>query len=327
MAASTGVAAPSGAIELLTIGRVSVDLYAEQVGAPLRDVSTFRKSVGGTATNVAVASARLGHHTAVWTRVGADAFGDYVRWALEHTFGVDTRFVGNDASVRTPLAFAELAPPEDPTLIFYREPRAPDMNLVPADVDQRVVREVPILWIAASNVAWEPSRSTMHQVLAWRGRRPHTVLDLDWRPQLWTSPADGPREIGPLLDHVTIAIGNRAECEIAVGTSDPDEAADRLLARGLETVVVKLGGDGVLVATADGGRERVAPFPVQAVCGLGAGDAFGGAFCHGLLTGRPPAECARLGNAAGAIVASRLMCADDMPTLADLDALLADRPA
>ncbi len=317
--------APAGAIELLTIGRVSVDLYAEQVGAALRDVSTFRKSVGGTATNVAVAAARLGHHSAVWTRVGADAFGDYVRWALENTFGVDTRFVGRDASVRTPLAFAELAPPEDPTLIFYREPRAPDMNLVPADVDEAVVRTVPILWIAASNVAWEPSRSTMHQVLAWRDRRAHTVLDLDWRPQLWSAPADGPAQIAALLDHATIAIGNRAECEIAVGTADPDVAADRLLARGLETVVVKLGGDGVLVATADGSRERVAPFPVQAVCGLGAGDAFGGAFCHGLLTGRPPAECARLGNAAGAIVAGRLMCADDMPTLAVLDALLAGR--
>ncbi len=326
MTAPSGVNGPAGAIELLTIGRVSVDLYAEQVGAPLRDVSTFRKSVGGTATNVAVAAARLGHHSAVWTRVGADAFGDYVRWALEHTFAVDTRFVGRDATVRTPLAFAELAPPEDPTLIFYREPRAPDMNLVPADVDEALVREVPILWIAASNVAWEPSRSTMHQVLAWRSRRAHTVLDLDWRPQLWPTPADGPAQIGALLDHVTIAIGNRAECEIAVGTADPDDAADRLLARGLETVVVKLGGDGVLVATADGGRERVAPFPVQAVCGLGAGDAFGGAFCHGLLTGLPPAECARLGNAAGAIVAGRLMCADDMPTLADLDALLADRP-
>ena len=152
------------------------------------------------------------------------------------------------------------------------------------------------------------------------------MLDLDWRPQLWSTPADGPAQIGALLDHVTIAIGNRAECEIAVGTTDPDVAADRLLACGLETVVVKLGGNGVLVATADGGRARVAPFPVQAVCGLGAGDAFGGAFCHGLLTGRAPAGCARLGNAAAAIVAGRLMCADDMPTLADLDALLADRP-
>jgi 5-dehydro-2-deoxygluconokinase len=323
-------AAPGG-LELLTVGRVSVDLYAEQVGAPLRDVQTFRKSVGGTATNVAVAAARLGHQSAVWTRVGADAFGDYVRWALEHTFGVDTRFVGRDATVRTPLAFAELCPPEDPTLIFYREPRAPDMNLTvddlgSADAAADVLGTVPIFWVAASNVAWEPSRSTMHAALAVRGRRRHTVLDLDWRPQFWSSATDGSREIGALLDRATIAIGNRAECEIAVGTSDPDEAADRLLGRGLEGVVVKLGGDGVMVATSDGRRERVAPFPVEVVCGLGAGDAFGGAFCHGLLSGWDLAECARLGNAAGAIVASRLMCADDMPTLADLDALVASTP-
>jgi 5-dehydro-2-deoxygluconokinase len=226
--------------------------------------------------------------------------------------------VGADGSARTPLAFAELYPPEEPTLTFYREPRAPDMNLAVGDVPTEVVDTVPILWIAASNVAWEPSRSTMHAVLKQRARRRHTVLDLDWRPQFWSSAADGSREIGALLDHVTLAIGNRAECEIAVGTADPDEAADRLLARGLEGVVVKLGGDGVMVATKDGRRERVAPFPVEVVCGLGAGDAFGGAFCHGLLSGWDLAECARLGNAAGAIVASRLMCADDMPTLADL---------
>ncbi len=126
---------------------------------------------------------------------------------------------------------------------------------------------------------------------------------------------------------MTIAIGNRTECEVAVGESDPDRAADALLARGLGAAVVKLGGDGVLVATADGIRQRIAPFPVEVVCGLGAGDAFGGAFCHGLLAGRDLPTSARLGNAAGAIVASRLMCADDMPTVADIDALLAAIPA
>jgi 5-dehydro-2-deoxygluconokinase len=311
----------SGPLELLTIGRVSVDLYAEQLNANAREVRTFRKSIGGTATNVAVAAARLGRRAAVCTRVGDDEFGDYVRYALTETFGVDTSFVGTDASLKTPLAFALLDPPEDPRIIFYREPRAPDMNTTVDDLDLDVVEQVPILWIAASNVAFEPSRSTMHTVLDRRGRRTHTVLDLDWRPMFWDSPAHATAQIAPLLDHVTMAVGNRAECEIAVGTDDPDEAADRLLARGLEAVVVKLGGDGVLVADRTGVRERVAPVPVDVVCGLGAGDAFGGALCHGLLSGWDLPTCARVANAAGAIVASRLMCADDMPTLAELTAL------
>ncbi len=309
-------------LELLTVGRISVDLYAEQLGVPLNDVQTFRKSVGGTATNVAVAAARLGHRAAVFTRVGDDPMGGYVRHALEHTFGVDTRFVGTHPELRTPLAFATMEDPAEPVLDFYRAPQAPDMTIAPDGVDRAVVESVPIFWFPTSRLSAEPSRSTLHQLLDWRERRTHTVLDLDWRPSFWPDAATATRELDRVLGLVTMAIGNRSECEVAVGESDPDRAADALLARGLDAAVVKLGGDGVLVATADGERERIAPYPVDAVCGLGAGDAFGGAFCHGLLSGWPLADCARAGNAAGAIVAARLMCADDMPYVADIDLVL-----
>jgi len=292
---------------------------------PIRAVKTFRKSIGGTPTNVAVAAARLGHHAALVTRVGADRFGDYVLHALENTFGVDIRFVGIDQTLKTPLAFAELHPPEDPNIFFYREPRAPDMNLTKEDLDPRVITRAPILWIPVSRFSEEPSRSTVHHVLALRGRAPEVVLDLDWRPMFWQSEQQASAEIRSILRHVTIAIGNREESRIAVGTGDPERAAQRMLEFGLRAAVVKLGGDGVLVATADGEQERVPPFPVTVVCGLGAGDAFGGAFCHGLLRGWTIAECTRFGNAAGAIVASRLMCADDMPTLEEIETFLRDR--
>ena len=152
-------------LELLTIGRVSVDLYAEQLGVAIRHVRTFRKSVGGTATNVAVAAARLGHRAAVVTKVGDDAFGDYVRWALADTFGVDTRFVGVHPTLRTPLAFAEMDPPDDPRIIFYREPAAPDLSIERRDVHADVAATVPILWVSAGALAAEPSRSTVHELL------------------------------------------------------------------------------------------------------------------------------------------------------------------
>lgn len=309
-------------LELLTIGRISVDLYAEQVGAPLREVRTFRKSVGGTATNVAVAAARLGHRAAVLTKVGHDSFGDYVRWALDETFGVDTRFVGIDAGLPTPLAFAVLDPPEDPRIIFYRQPRAPDLQLSADDIDPDAAREVPVLWVSGGALSAEPSRGTVHGLMAARGRQAETIVDLDWRAPMWDSAASARRELERALDHATVAIGNRAECEIAVGTTDPHDAADALLGRGLTAAMVKLGGDGVLVADRDGRRELVAPTPVEVVCGLGAGDAFGGAVCHGLLAGWDVVECARFGNVAGAIVAGRLMCADDMPTLAEIESEL-----
>lgn len=309
-------------LDLLTIGRVSTDLYAEQLGVPLGGVQTFRKSIGGTATNVAVAAARLGRRAAVFTKVGSDPFGDYVIDKL-HGFGVDTRFVGRHASLRTPLAFAVMEDPAEPSIIFYREPQAPDMTLLLDEVDLDVVADVPILWVPTGALAQQPARDTLHAVLQHRQRRTHTILDLDWRPALWASEAEGREVIGPLLDHATIAIGNRTECAVAVGTGDPYEAADRLLARGLHAALIKMGGDGVMVATPDGQRVQVPPCPVDVVCGLGAGDAFGGAFCDGLLAGRSLVECAQAGNAAGAIVASRLMCADDMPTADEIEAFLA----
>ena len=309
-------------LELLTVGRVSVDLYAEQLHVPLEQVTTFRKSIGGTATNVAVAAARLGRRAALFTRVGDDPMGGYVRHALEHTFGVDTRFVRTDGRLRTPLAFAVMEDPAEPTIDFYRAPQAPDLMITPGDVDRGVVEDVPIFWFPTSRLSAEPSRSTIHELLDWRGRRSHTILDLDWRPSFWPDAAAATRELDQVLDRVTIAIGNRTECQIAVGESDPDRAADALLGRGMAAAIVKLGGDGVLVATADGVRERIPPYPVEVVCGLGAGDAFGGAFCHGLLEGWDLPACARAGNAAGAIVAARLVCADDMPYLADIDLVL-----
>ncbi|MEN9643900.1 MAG: 5-dehydro-2-deoxygluconokinase [Actinomycetota bacterium] len=310
-------------LELLTIGRICTDLYAEQLGVPLADVRTFRKSVGGTATNVAVAAARLGHRAAVLTKVGDDPFGHYVKGALEHTFGVDTRYVGMHATLRTPLAFAELQDPGEPTIVFYREPMAPEMTITPDDVDLEVVAAVPVLWVPVGALAAEPSRGTVNALLGHRGRRTHTVLDLDWRPALWGGDEDRAHEaVAEVLPLVTMAIGNRDECRVAVGTSDPHDAADRLLALGLQAAIVKMGGDGVLVATADGTRTPVPPQRVEVVCGLGAGDAFGGAICHGLLLGWDLARCAVAGNAAGAIVAGRLMCADDMPTNDEIEEMM-----
>jgi 5-dehydro-2-deoxygluconokinase len=196
------------------------------------------------------------------------------------------------------------------------------MNITSAEVDRAVVETVPVLWFTTSCLSDEPSRTTIHDLLKWRERRTHTVLDLDWRQQFWRDAATATAELDLVLDHVTMAIGNRAECEVAVRESDPERAVDALLARGLEAAIVKMGGDGVLVGAADGTRERVAPYPVDVVCGLGAGDAFGGALCHGLLSGWDLVRCARAGNAAGAIVASRLMCADDMPFEEEIDDVL-----
>lgn len=313
--------ADAAGLELLTVGRVSVDLYANESGRSFRQPQSFSKSIGGTATNVAVAAARLGRRSAVYTKVGADDFGDYVVDRLGE-FGVDTRFVGRDERFLTPLAFAALDPPEDPALCFYRAPHAPDLQLQAGEVDAATLAAVEVLWVAGSALAEEPARSTVAGLLADRRRRRHTVVDLDFRPQLWASEDEASEHIGATVSAATVVVGNRTECAVALGTAEPDLAADRLLAAGVELAIVKLGADGVLAATADS-RVTVAPQPVEVVCGLGAGDAFGGALVHGLLAGWEPERLVAFANAAGAIVAGRLLCADAMPTLAEIDTVVA----
>ncbi|MTE15763.1 5-dehydro-2-deoxygluconokinase [Nocardia aurantiaca] len=307
-------------LEVLTIGRVGVDLYPEQSGVPLAEVRTFAKFLGGTATNVAVAAARLGRRAAVLTKVGPDGFGDFVRDALEG-FGVSARYVGTAAHLQTPVVFCELTPPADPPLLFYRAPIAPDLTLTEGEIPWDVVDSVPLLWVTGTGVSAEPGRTTQRAILERRARRGHTVLDLDYRPMFWPDVETARAEIGWMVDHVTVVVGNRTEVEVAVGTADPDQAADRLLARGVRLAVVKRGAEGVLIATA-AERWTVPPCRVEVLCGLGAGDGFGGALIHGLLSGWAPHRLAAYANAAGALVASRLACADAMPTDAEIEEML-----
>jgi 5-dehydro-2-deoxygluconokinase len=307
-------------LEALTIGRVGVDLYPEQSGIPLAQVQTFAKSLGGTATNVAVAAARLGRRSAVLTKVGPDGFGDYVRDALT-SFGVSPMHVGTSPDLLTPVVFCALDPPEDPPLLFYRLPVAPDLTLSEADVPWDVISDVPVLWVTGTGVSVEPARGTQRKILEARGRVAHTVLDMDYRPMFWSDVDEAREQIGWMLDRVTVAVGNRTEAEVAVGTSDPDEAARRILDRGVQLVMIKKGADGVLVATPDG-SWTVPPHPIKVVCGLGAGDAFGGALIHGLLSDWEPVRIAEFANVAGALVAGRLACADAMPSVNEIEELL-----
>ena len=311
-------------LELVTVGRVSVDLYAREQGVGFAEVETFAKSIGGSPTNVAVAAARLGRRAAVITAVGDDPFGEYVRSALAERFGVDVRFVGTHPTLRTPLAFAAMNPPEDPQLLFYREPAAPDMQIELGAIDRDAVREAAILWISGSALSAEPSRGTALALMRDR-QRATTILDLDYRPTFWRDEAEASEVIGAAVELAGTAVGNREECRVAVGTDDPERAAGALIGRGCRLAVVKQGGDGVLVATPEG-SEVVPGLRVPVVCGLGAGDAFGGALCHGLLSGWNLERTIRFANAAGALVAGRLGCADDMPTAAEIEELLAGQP-
>lgn len=307
------------------MGRVSVDLYPEQINVPLAEVRSFAKSLGGSPTNVAVAAARLGRRSAVVTKVGDDGFGTYVRLALEG-FGVDPRWVGTDPQLRTPLAFCEIYPPDHFPLLYYRQPTAPDMRLRPEDLDPAAIAAVPLFWATHTGLYEEPGRGTTLDALARRGRRAHTVFDCDYRPMLWASVDEARRLAREAIRLASVVVGNLEEIEMATGSGEPEEAASALLDQGVTLAVVKLGPRGVFAATA-GEQLMVPSVPVEVLCGLGAGDAFGGALCHGLLSEWPLRRTIEFANAAGAIVASRLACADAMPDESEVEAMMAGAEA
>lgn len=306
--------------DVLTMGRVGVDLYPERTGVPLHEVETFARFLGGSATNVAVAAARYGRRSAVITRTGADPFGRYVHEALRG-FGVDDRFVTSVPHLPTPVVFCEIFPPDDFPLYFYRYPKAPDLEIHVGELDLDAIRAARFFSVTGTGLSEEPSRTATIDALRTREHRDHTVLDLDYRPMFWSSAGEAAEVIGEAVRHATVAVGNLDEVEVAVGSREPHEAADRLLERGVRLAVVKQGPKGVLACTVDE-RVEVPPVPVDVVNGLGAGDAFGGALAHGLLAGRDLGEVMRFCNAAGALVSSRLACADAMPTADEVEALL-----
>lgn len=317
--------------DVITMGRIGVDLYPLDIGVPLARVETFGKFLGGSPANVAVAAARLGRRTALITRTGRDAFGEYLHQELR-AFGVDDRWVTEVAEYPTPVTFCEIFPPDDFPLYFYRQPKAPDLEIHPPELDLDAVRDARIFWMTGTGLSAEPSRAATLAALRARSESPArasrtaTVFDLDWRPMFWDGgdhSSVAPARYREALAHATVAVGNIDECEIATGEREPHAAARALLAAGVELAVVKQGPKGVLAVHRDGSTADVPPLPVEVVNGLGAGDAFGGALCHGLLAGWDIARIMRYANAAGAIVASRLACSSAMPFPDEVERALA----
>jgi 5-dehydro-2-deoxygluconokinase len=313
------------AFEVLTIGRVGVDLYPLQSNTHLQDVQTFAKFLGGSPTNVAVAAAQCGRRSGVITRTGRDPFGIFVHQALCE-LGVDDRYVTAVAGLPTPITFCEIFPPDDFPLYFYRYPVAPDLQIQASEIDLDAVRSASIYWSTVTGLSAEPSRSAHFAAWEARGRAPLTILDLDYRPMFWEDSGAAHAQMDRALSMVSVAVGNRDECEVAVAESDPDRAAEALLDRGIELAIVKQGPKGVLARTRDE-RVEVASFPVKVLNGLGAGDGFGGALCHGLLAGWPLERVVRFANVAGAIVASRLECSTAMPTAGEVERLMEEQVA
>lgn len=310
-------------VDILTMGRVIVDLYALQRHTPLSRVDSFQKYLGGSAGNMAVGLARLGARTGLISRVGRDEFGQFLLDNLAAE-GVDTAMVRQDPACPTPLAFAAIFPPGDSRVLFYGQPPA-FARVEPQDLDQAAIAGARILVLGGTALCASPARESAITALETvRAAGGVTAMDVDWRPSQWDDPRWAHIWHRQALRLVDIVLANETELELLGGTAEPAAAAAAILAQGPRLVIAKRGGQGVQ-AYGDARPLTVAPFPVEVANTLGAGDGFGAGFCYGLLQKWHLEHCLTFACACGALVVSRHSCSAAMPTRAEVVRLMAEQ--
>ncbi len=310
--------------DVLAMGRSSIDLYANEIGAPFTEVKTFSAYVGGSPTNIIVGARRLGLRAALLTAVGEDLVGDFVLDFLARE-GVEASFSPRKPGRRTSAFMLAIQPPDRFPIVPYRDNCA-DLELNVEDVRAAPVAEARTLLVTGSGLAREPSRAaTRFAAETARAHGGEVVLDLDVRSELWPDPREYAGQMRALLPLVNVVLGTTEELGAALGPGSAEAlthdasnesltgAAEELLAAGPEALVVKRGARSTLVFTRGAGLIEAATFPVDVLNVLGAGDAFAGGFLYGRLKGWDWRRAARMGNACGAIVVTRHGCANFMP--------------
>jgi 5-dehydro-2-deoxygluconokinase len=323
----------------LHMGRSSIDLYSNDVGAPFVEIGSFAAYVGGSPTNISVGARRLGLKTALLTAVGRDPVGDFLLHFLNNE-GVETRFIPVKPQHRTSAVVLGIEPPDKFPLVYYRDNCA-DINLTIDDALNAPITDCGVFQFAGTNLSKEPSRSaTMFAAEVARQSGAKVILDVDFRPDQWHDVRAFGVQIRAVLPLVDVVIGTEDEINAAMlddparmslthsQISDTKVAGDsrrnieRMLRADLEAVIEKVGAEGAKIHLPDGSMIDAPGFPVEIYNILGAGDAFGAGFIYGYAQGWDWRRAARLGNACGAIVVTKHGCANFMPTLDEVMAFV-----
>ena len=329
----------SPSFDLVAIGRVSVDLYGQQIGSRLEDVMTFARAVGGCPANVAIGAARLALKAALITRVGDEPMGRFVREQLARE-GVDTRGVHVDAQRLTPLVLLSVRDADSFPLLFYRENCA-DGALAPGDVAEELIAAARAVLVTGTHFSFASGAGAQRRAIDLaRAHGRKVILDIDYRPNLWGIGGHDAGEsryarsarvtaaLAGVLPDCDLIVGTEEEMHIAAGAEDTLEAVRRIRAHSAAVIVVKRGAAGCIVFAAGAPAHLedgliVAGMPIEVYNVLGAGDAFLAGFLRGYLRDESHEKSARYGNACGAIAVSRLLCSPEFPSLAELEHYLA----
>lgn len=315
--------------DVICMGRVAVDLYADQIGLPLSEAKSFRKYLGGCAGNIAVGTSRLGLRTIMFSCVGADAMGQFLKNELVKE-NVSIALVKESAQHLTGLVLLGIEPPDRFPLIFYRHQCA-DMQLTADDINAKQLAAAEVIVMTGTGLSTDSMRQTTHAV-AKLAKQVGTkvVLDLDYRPVLWKLTSEGDGETRFVASD---AVSRHYQallplCDLIVGTEE-----EIAIAGGIETmqtlteapIVMKRGAEGATVYCKDGNTIHVPTVPVEVLNVLGAGDAFMSGLLRGLLRGESWQTSLTYANTCGGIVVTRHGCAPAMPYFEEIsDARLLD---
>lgn len=322
--------------DVLHMGRSSIDLYSNDVGAPFEQIKSFAAYVGGSPTNMSVGGARLGLNVALLTGLGEDPVGDFILHFLQQE-GVDVTYSPRKPGHRTSAVILGIEPPDKFPLVYYRDNCA-DIELDIDDVLAAPIADSKVFQFAGTNLSKEPSRSaTIFAAEQARQTGTRVVLDIDFRPDQWHDPRAFGVAIRSVLRLVDVVIGTEDEINAAMLTDptqmslthsqvsdtkvsgDIEQAVAHLMALGPTAVVQKRGEDGASVHVGDAKPIDVPGFPVEVYNILGAGDAFGAGFLYGYVHDWDWYKAARLGNACGALVVQAHGCAPFMPTMQEIE--------
>jgi 5-dehydro-2-deoxygluconokinase len=326
-------------LDLITIGRVSVDLYGQQIGGRLEDVTTFAKAVGGCPANIAIGAARLGLSCALISRVGDEPMGHFVREQLRRE-GVATEGLKVDGARLTALVLLAVRDQQNFPLIFYRDNCA-DSALCEADVDEAFVASARALLLTGTHFSLPGAAAAQRKAMRIaRANHARVILDLDYRPNLWGIGGHGAGDsryarsarvtaaLAPVLADCDLIVGTEEELHVAAGVEDTLAALRQLRAHSEAVIVCKRGAQGCVVFAGPipdsiEGALVVGGEAIEVYNVLGAGDAFLAGYLSGYLRDAPHAVSARRGNACGAIAVSRLLCSSEYPTQPELEHYLA----
>ncbi len=306
------------------VGRIGYDLYAEQQGVRLQDVRSFSRYLGGSSANLAVGLSRLGLRVGIVSCLGTDALSDYLLEYL-HEESVVTELVQRRQGCRPSLCLCEVSPPDSFRQVFYRE-RAADTLLEVGQREKAFVQSTRLFATNGTSLCASPSRESTLLALAWaREAEVRTVLDVDYRRMSWASQEEAGLYMRLALPWVDVFIANPEETQLVTGQTDLQNAVAWLRERGVPLIVAKLGSRGTVVVQGDD-SFFLPPYPVEVVSTIGAGDGFASGVLYGMVERLDLGTCLKYGNAAAAIVVSRLMCSEAMPTLEEVRSLIARCP-